>query len=86
MPSPKFPEPLINTHPSNRSLYSGDNKTREWQLTPKTNPIASCKSFHFPLHHRVLRTWGPIAQLVEHLTFNQVVASSNLAGLTIFPP
>lgn len=26
---------------------------------------------------------GPIAQLVEHLTFNQVVASSNLAGLTI---
>lgn len=26
----------------------------------------------------------PVAQLVEHLTFNQVVASSNLAGITIF--
>ena len=27
---------------------------------------------------------GPVAQLVEHLTFNQVVAGSIPAGLTIF--
>lgn len=29
--------------------------------------------------------FGPVAQLVEHLTFNQVVAGSIPAGLTIFP-
>ena len=27
--------------------------------------------------------WGPLAQLVEHLTFNQVVARSNRARPTI---
>ena len=27
---------------------------------------------------------GPVAQLVEHLTFNQVVARSNRAGLNFF--
>ena len=26
--------------------------------------------------------WGPLAQLVEQLTFNQLVAGSNPAGLT----
>ena len=36
-----------------------------------------------PVPYRGRTPWGPVAQLVEHLTFNQVVAGSIPAGLTI---
>ena len=42
-------------------------------------------SLHGMAHGRSEMKDGPLAQLVEQLTFNQWVAGSNPARLTIFP-